>query len=1055
MVSLLKTSHDFTHQQLFAGLQLLLQQELSDFSYNADRLYGRFIDSQGDRLTHVFLTEEGLKGECSCLQRQCAHIAALVIEYEASQPDALATRSRRADTAIRLFRSEANQLFDPFPAMARHRVLYLINGRSDALRLSVHKGYLNKNGSYQLRGRLGLDITSSTPLPKYVSQTDLQLFHLLKTVISDEALPEQAEHIQLELTLGLPAEFYQLLGASGRGFYQDVSRPLGCDIHYDEDFVDTSYLVELADKCYLESVSNTLIIDERESHLIGQGILENIDLDGEWLPRLEMVRHGVDFPWLIPAMMPLDVGLFSMVHRGVAYNLSQLLFIAASHQPLMTQVAKCQLMLNILPLVSQRFDLPISQSLASGTRLVPDDVSEHVVFFRKLALAGWQVDFAAKKRFVKVAANNWFAEVTTPNNDWFELSLGVEVDGERVNLLPLLTNLIRQGKLSLEQSREPISLELDSGESLSLPADRVARILGVLGELFNKQPLNESQQLELPRHQLTRLPQLDNALKQDLTDKRSKALKWSGATWLRKQALALNSYVSSKPHSADIKAPERLNAVLRPYQAQGVSWLQFIKQHHFGGILADDMGLGKTLQTLCSILMDKEQGKLTAPVLVIAPTSLLSNWQREANTFTPSLTTLVWSGRARHEQQQALAKVDMVITSYGILAQDAEELTARHWYQVILDEAQTIKNSRSRVTKLVNRLITTHRLCLTGTPMENHLGELWSLFHFLMPGFLGSAAQYQLQFKQPIEKDNCDTARVKLAQRIAPFMLRRTKVQVATELPKKTVINTLIELSQTQSDLYETIRLTVAEQLQLALLQTGAKANRLAISNALLKLRQVCCHPAMLKLNLNPRVDDDGASHLEPDVPKELLVAESSKLAWLENKLPNMIEDGRNILIFSSFTTMLDLIAKQLDDQGIDYEMLTGRSRHRDKIIDRFRSGKVNVFLISLKAGGSGLNLTEADVVIHVDPWWNPAAEEQASDRAYRIGQQKPVFVYKLICQNTVEERIQQLQQTKKALAQSMYQTESLSVAEMNSDDWLALLQPLSDETISSKISST
>ncbi|QYJ99843.1 DEAD/DEAH box helicase [Shewanella psychrotolerans] len=1049
---MLKIAHDFTHQQLFAGLQLLLQQELIDFSHNADSLYGRFIDPQGDLFTRVFFTVEGLKCECSCSQRQCAHVAALVIEYDASQPDPITARSRRADTAIRLFKSEANQLFDPFPAMARHRVLYLIHGEPDALQLSVHKGYLNKNGSYQLRGPLGFDITNSTPLPKYVSQSDLQLLYQLKSLLSNEEVAGQNDQIQLPLDRGLSADFYQLLGMTGRGFYQDALRPLRCDIHYDEDYVDTSYLIELEDKCYLEPVSHTLVIDERDSHLIGQSILENIDLDGEWLPRVEVVRHGVDFPWLIPAMMPLDVALFTMVHRGVAYNLSQLLFIAANHKPLMTQIAKCQLMLNILPLVSQQFELPISQSLASGTRLVPDDVSEHVVFFRRLTLAGWLVDFAAKKRFVKVAANNWFAEVETPNKDWFELSLGVEVDGERVNLLPLLTNLIRQGKLSLELSCEPISLELDTGELLSLPANRVARILSVLGELFNKQPLNESQQLVLPRHQLTRLPQLDNALKQDLTDKRSKALKWSGATWLRKQAQALNSYVSNTPHHADIEVPEGLNAVLRPYQEQGVSWLQFIKQHHFAGILADDMGLGKTLQTLCSILLDKEQGKLTAPVLVIAPTSLLSNWQREATTFSPSLSTLVWSGRARRDHHQALGSVDIVITSYGILAQDADELTGRHWYQVILDEAQTIKNSRSRVTKLVNRLDTSHRLCLTGTPMENHLGELWSLFHFLMPGFLGSAAQYQRQFKQPIEKDNCDTARRKLAQRIAPFMLRRTKVEVATELPKKTVINTLIELSQTQSDLYETIRLTVAEQLQLALLQTGAKANRLAISNALLKLRQVCCHPAMLKLN--PTVDDDSTLNLEGDVSQDLLVAESSKLAWLENKLPNMIEDGRNILIFSSFTTMLDLIAQQLDDQGIDYEMLTGRSRHRDRIIDRFRSGKVNVFLISLKAGGSGLNLTEADVVIHVDPWWNPAAEEQASDRAYRIGQQKPVFVYKLICQNTVEERIQQLQQTKKALAQSMYQTESLSVAEMNSDDWLALLQPIADEASSDQAQS-
>lgn len=1052
MVSLLKTAHEFTHQQCFAGLQLLLQQALQHFSCVGEILNGRFSQPQGsvlagEVLTRVILSSKGVTCECSCQQRHCAHVAALVIEHDAQQVDLTATRSRRADTAIRLFKSEANQQFDPFPAMVRHRVLYLIEGVGEDLKLSVHKGYLNKDASYQLRGHLGLNITNNTPLPKYVSQADLHLFHLLKSVVADDELPAQLEHIQLSLDRALPKAFYQLLGATGRSFYQKVSAtPLSCDIQYDEDFLETSYLIELTDDCYLEPISHSLVIDERGNSQIGQALLDNIDPDGEWLPCIELIRHPVDFPWLAQAMMPLDVALFTMVHRGVAYTLAQLLFIAANHKPLMTQLAKCQLMLNTLPLVSQRFELPISQSLALGARVIPDDVSEYVVFFRQLSLAGWHIDFVAKKRFVKVAANNWYAEVMAPNSDWFELSLGVEIDGERVNLLPLLTNLIRQGKLSLAQSREPITIELDSGELLSLPAERVARILSVLGELFEKQPLNESQQLVLPRHQLTRLPQLDKALKQDLVDKRSKALKWSGATWLRKQAIALNSYISSKPHTLDIQAPKGLNAVLRPYQAQGVAWLQFIKQHHFAGILADDMGLGKTIQTLCSILLDKEQGKLNAPVLVIAPTSLLSNWQREAHTFSPSLSTLVWSGRTRRDNQEVLANVDMVITSYGILAQDADELTSRHWYQVILDEAQTIKNSRSRVTKLVNRLDTTHKLCLTGTPMENHLGELWSLFHFLMPGFLGSAAQYQRQFKQPIEKESCDTARRKLAQRIAPFMLRRTKKQVATELPKKTVINTLIELSQTQSDLYETIRLTVAEQLQLALLQTGAKANRLAISNALLKLRQVCCHPAMLNLKSSADERDTELKYRASDEPLE---AESSKLAWLENKIPNMIEDGRNILIFSSFTTMLDLIAQQLDEQGIGYEMLTGRSRHRDRVIDRFRRGEVNVFLISLKAGGAGLNLTEADVVIHVDPWWNPAAEEQASDRAYRIGQQKPVFVYKLICQNTVEERIQQLQQTKQALAQSMYQTESLSVAEMNSDDWLALLQPITDDLAS------
>lgn len=1068
-MSLFALTQVFAHQQVFAGLQLLLAGQLNDVKLSATEIAGHFTTEQGHYAAHLSLVpSDRFSGHCSCQAANCTHIAALAIEHLAQQSNNTNERSRRIDTAIRLFKSEANQEFDPFPAMARHRVLYVIYGDEGALRLSVHKGYLNKNGTYQLRDTLGFDIIGSAPLPKYVSQTDQQLLSLLKAQLSGDEILAQFQQIDLTLPPGLTSDFYRLLCACGRSFYQTLTKsPLRCDVHYDEDYVDTHFLVPVSDQVYVEPVSGTIVIDERQNAELNQQLLEHIDRDGEWQPCIEVVRHSIDFPWQMQAMQPLDVAVFTMVHRGVAYSLAQLLYIACDHQPLLGQIAQYQLQLNALPLVSHCFEPPIAMSVQAGTRVIPDDVSEHAVFFRQLSLAGWHVHFAAKNRFVKLAANTWYAEINTPNADWFELSLGVEVNGERVNILPLLINLIRQGKLTDKAGREPVSLELESGEILILPATRVARILSVLGELFDKQPLNEAQHLALPRHQLARLPQLDDAMRQDLTDKRTKALKWLGATWLKKQAKALTAYLRANPKAAAFSAPAGLKAELRPYQAQGVSWLQFLKQHHFAGILADDMGLGKTIQTLCSLLLDKQQGLLTAPVLIIAPTSLLSNWQREAATFAPSLTTLVWSGRARHEQLSQLNKVDMVITSYGILAQDAQLLLAQQWYQVILDEAQTIKNSRSQVTKLVNKLKTQHRLCLTGTPMENHLGELWSLFNFLMPGFLGTAAQYQRQFKLPIEKDQCDTARRKLAQRIAPFMLRRTKAEVATELPKKTVINTLIELSETQADLYETIRLTVAEQLQLALLQTGAKANRLAISNALLKLRQVCCHPAMLKLgNVSDtrqpteveyldKGHDSGASEaaeakltsvavqlaeLTDDGPQV-----SSKLAWLANKLPNMIEDGRNILIFSSFTTMLDLIAAQLNQQGIDYEMLTGKSRHRDKSIDRFRRGEVNVFLISLKAGGSGLNLTEADVVIHVDPWWNPAAEEQASDRAYRIGQQKPVFVYKLICQNTVEERIQQLQQSKQALAQSMYQTESLSVAEMNSDDWLALLQPIDD----------
>lgn len=1045
--ALLVLSDSFSHQEIFAGLQALLSRQLVHFSQSVSRVEGRFTHGRGEISAHLLLGAAAYTGECSCKQKKCIHLAALAIEHLAQPESEFSARSRRNDTAIRLFRSEFSQYYDPFPAMARHRVIYLLKVIDDGIELSVYKGYLTKEGRYQLRGELGLDVVQSQPTPKYISLADRQIFALLAASLNSYDLETQRGQICTLLPKSLGQAFYQLITATQRCFFEEVGAiPLKLERFYDEDYFDRQLMVAVSHDVYIDECSHSLLFDCADDARINHHLLDDIDRDGEWSPRLMIKRQMMDFPWLSDPIEPVEFAKFYLVHGKRAYTLDELLYISADHTALMALVAKSQLQLHQFPLVSHRHESPISLALDSSARLLPEAIDLQAVALRKLSLAGWQIDFEAKNRFVKVQSHTWFADVEAqPDQDWFELGIGVDIDGKKVNLLPLLLNLIRQGKISAEIGGKPVTVELDSGELLTLPADRVKRILSVLGELYEKQPLNDSQRLRLSRHQLSRLSELDKAILGSSSSK-TEVLRWQGASWLREKAQALNRFLETSSDNTDFVAPKGLNAVLRSYQCQGVKWLQFLKKHKFAGILADDMGLGKTIQTLTSIALDKEAGKLSQPILVIAPTTLLSNWQHEAKTFTPDLTTLVWSGRARHINANQLNQVDIVIISYGTLLQDEALFMAQQWYQVILDEAQTIKNSRSRVTKLVNKLNTKHRLCLTGTPMENHLGELWSLFHFLMPGFLGSASQYQRQFKLPIEKEASVTARQRLASRIAPFMLRRTKSKVVKELPEKTVINTVIPLSQTQTDLYETIRLTVAEQLQLALLETGAKANRLAISNALLKLRQVCCHPSMLA-TLAVTETDTEAEALTLKAENTTSVNESSKLTWLADKLPNMIEEGRNILIFSSFTTMLDLIAAQLDHLAIGYEMLTGKSRHRDKIISRFRSGEVNVFLISLKAGGSGLNLTEADIVIHVDPWWNPAAEEQASDRAYRIGQQKPVFVYKLICKNTVEERIQQLQQSKHALAQSMYQTDALSVAEMDRDDWLALLQPITDQT--------
>jgi SNF2 family DNA or RNA helicase len=357
---------------------------------------------------------------------------------------------------------------------------------------------------------------------------------------------------------------------------------------------------------------------------------------------------------------------------------------------------------------------------------------------------------------------------------------------------------------------------------------------------------------------------------------------------------------------------------------------------------------------------------------------------------------------------------------------DKDVLLSHSFHLLILDEAHHIKNSKAISTQIVMQLKARHRLCLTGTPMENHLGELWSLFHFLMPGFLGNEAFFKRTFRTPIEKHADNERRMALNRRIAPFLLRRTKDVVAKELPPKTEMIRYIELQDAQRDLYESIRVAMEEKVRKEIEKLGLARSHIVILDALLKLRQVCCDPRLLKMN-------------SPMKQR----ASSAKIDLLKEILPELIEEGRRILIFSSFREMLVIIEELLHTLNIPYTQLTGKTLDRPKAIERFTSGEVPVFLISLKAGGVGLNLTSADTVIHVDPWWNPAAENQATDRAYRIGQDKPVFVYKLVTKDTVEEKIIAMQAKKQSLADSIYSDKAMADANITEDDLKMLFSPL------------
>ncbi len=466
-----------------------------------------------------------------------------------------------------------------------------------------------------------------------------------------------------------------------------------------------------------------------------------------------------------------------------------------------------------------------------------------------------------------------------------------------------------------------------------------------------------------------------------------------------------------------------VRATLRSYQKDAVSWLQQLSRLNLGCVLADDMGLGKTLQIITHLALLKQQGRLLTPALIVVPTSLLGNWRDEVNRFAPQLKLLCYYGADREKLQKKCLQQDLVVTSYALLYRDKDWLAEQDWSVAILDEAQQIKNPNSQTAKAARELLPCQRICLSGTPLENHLGELWSLFEFSLPGLLGSNRNFIHFFRKPIEEFDSQGRMEALQERIAPFLLRRTKMEVLADLPAKTEIIRKIDLQPAQRRLYDSLGISIYSDLKQRLKEAKRNTGRILILEALMKMRQICCDPRLVKL----------------DEARE--VKESAKLEALMSMLNELLGEGRKILIFSQFTSMLDLIEQELQQNTIAYSLLTGKTRHRDRQVKLFQQGPHRVFLISLKAGGTGLNLTAADTVIHYDPWWNPATENQASDRAHRIGQDKSVFVYKLIASNTVEERILMMQKRKQELADSLLSDKRLGSSVITQEQLEELLR--------------
>jgi superfamily II DNA or RNA helicase len=609
------------------------------------------------------------------------------------------------------------------------------------------------------------------------------------------------------------------------------------------------------------------------------------------------------------------------------------------------------------------------------------------------------------------ASGAFDAEFEGSGIDWFELALGVEIDGERRDLAPMLAALVSNPAFTpdlvkqLAEDGDNLYVPLADGRHVALAADRFLPLVLALHSLkLSGIFVETSGNIKLSRADVVPLLALENA-----------DFAFKGADNLRRLAGLLQG-----GGLVPASLPPGFRAELRPYQAQGVAWLDLLRESGLGGVLADDMGLGKTVQILALLALEKSRGNLVEPALVIAPTSLMTNWFNEAQKFAPELKVLVLHGADRKQRFNSISEHDVVLTTYPLIARDREILFARDWHMAVLDEAQTVKNPDAATSRLIRDLKAKHRFCLTGTPMENHLGELWSIMSFANPGYLGDKAAFARQWRTPIEK-RADVARAAvLARRVRPFLLRRTKAEVAAELPPKTEILETIVLEGGQRDLYDSIRLSMSAKVRKAIAARGLAKSHIVVLEALLRLRQACCDPALLKL-------DDGVER------------PSAKLDRLMEMVLELLSEGRKIIVFSQFTSMLALIRIRLDAERVRYSVLTGETVDRKGAIETFQSGATDVFLISLKAGGVGLNLTAADTVVIFDPWWNPAVEQQAIDRAHRIGQDKAVFVYRLVAAGTVEEKMDELKARKRALADSLFDRDGRIGSALTEEDVRAL----------------
>lgn len=632
---------------------------------------------------------------------------------------------------------------------------------------------------------------------------------------------------------------------------------------------------------------------------------------------------------------------------------------------------------------------------------------------QSLAGAGFKVEHDPDLPFTLLPRETPLEAVLAPAQapGFTQLQLTATVAGEAIDLLPVILRGLSRGAFSLTPAAREAPdacwlAPLGPERFLPLPLSRLREWLGPLVECFGR---GEPTSLDLSRSQALAL--MDCLQRQEIAVN-GPAAGQVGETLARLRA--------AQASTSQCPAPASFRGELRRYQREGLRWLQALRHSQLGGVLADDMGLGKTVQIIAHLLVEQEAGRLQHPALLVVPTSLVFNWIDELARFAPTLPCINFTGPGRAARLAELPGSPLILTTYALLPTELPALESLECSMLILDEAQWIKNPLTQTARAVRRLRATHRLAVTGTPLENHLGELWAHLDAVVPGLLGDYRTFHRTFRVPIERHQDDTRMALLRQRVAPFILRRTKDAVAPELPPKTETVLRVSMEEPQRRLYESLRLSLSEHVREALATCRTEQSRMVVLAALLRLRQVCCDPRLIGSLADPPA--------------------SAKLDTLLGLIRSLHAAGRQVLVFSQFTSMLELISQALKAARLEHAVLTGATQDRAVPVRRFQQREVPILLASLKAGGVGLNLTAADAVIHYDPWWNPAVERQAVDRAHRLGREQPIMVYKLLCRQTIEEKVELMKADKGELAQALLGEMDLSAGPLSEETLRALL---------------